>query len=51
MRYNLVVIGGGLSGVAAAGTATAVALKSEKNLHTIDVSALQKKLTDNGAVL
>ena len=35
----------------AAGTAAALALKSNKNAHTVDISALQKKLIENGAVL
>ena len=44
MKYNLVVVGGGLTGVAAA-------FKSEKNAHTVDVKSLQNKLLENGAVL
>ena len=74
MKYNLVVVGGGLTGVAAAvsaaregltvllvekagclgqaaGTAVAVAIKSNKNAHTVDVKELQNKLIENGAVL
>ncbi len=35
----------------AVGTAAAVAFKSEKNAHTVDVKALQNKLVENGAVL
>lgn len=35
----------------AAGTAAALALKSNKNAHTVDVKKLQKTLTENGAVL
>lgn len=46
MKYNLVVVGGGLTGVAAA-----LAFKSNENAHTVDVKALQNKLIENGAVL
>ena len=46
MKYNLVVAGGGLSGVAAA-----IAHKTAANAHTVDIKALQQKLKDNGAVL
>ena len=35
----------------AAGTAAALALKTNKNAHTVDVANLQKKLIENGAVL
>ena len=35
----------------AAGTAAAVAFKSDKNAHTVDVKELQNKLIENGAVL
>ena len=35
----------------AAGTAVAVAIKSDKNAHNVDVKELQKKLIENGAVL
>ncbi len=35
----------------AAGTAVAVAFKSDKNAHTVDVKSLQNKLLENGAVL
>lgn len=35
----------------AAGTAIAIAHNANKNLHTIDIKALQKTLTENGAVL
>ena len=35
----------------AAGTAVAVAHKTSKNAHTVDIKALQQKLTENGAVL
>ena len=46
MKYNLVVAGGGLSGVAAA-----IAHKTAANAHTVDIKTLQQKLKDNGAVL
>ena len=74
MKYNLVVAGGGLSGVAAAvsaareglkvllveksgclgeaaGTAVAIAHKTNTTAHTVDIKAIQQKLKDNGAVL
>ena len=35
----------------AAGTAVAVAIKSDKNAHNVDVKSLQNKLIENGAVL
>ncbi len=35
----------------AAGTAVAVAIKSNKNAHTVDVKEMQNKLIENGAVL
>ncbi len=35
----------------AAGTAVAVAFKSDKNAHTVDVKSLQNKLLENAAVL
>lgn len=35
----------------AAGTAIAIAHNTNKNVHTVDVKALQKTLTENGAVL
>lgn len=35
----------------AAGTAVAVAIKSDKNAHNVDVKSIQKKLIENGAVL
>ena len=35
----------------AAGTAAALAHKTNKNAHTVDIKNLQKKLTENGAVL
>lgn len=35
----------------AAGTAVAIAHKTNTNAHTIDIKALQKKLKENGAVL
>lgn len=35
----------------AAGTAAAIAHKTNTNAHTIDIKALQKKLKENGAVL
>ena len=35
----------------AAGTAVAVAFKSDKNAHTVDVKSLQNKLLEKGAVL
>ena len=35
----------------AAGTAVAVAFKSDKNAHTVDIKSLQNKLIENGAVL
>ncbi len=35
----------------AAGTAVAVAIKSDKNAHTVDIKSLQNKLVENGAVL
>ena len=35
----------------AAGTAIAIAHNTTKNVHTVDIKALQKKLTENGAVL
>ena len=35
----------------AAGTAAAVAFKSDKNAHNVDVKELQNKLVENGAVL
>ena len=35
----------------AAGTAVAVAIKSNKNAHNVDVKSLQNKLIENGAVL
>ncbi len=35
----------------AAGTAAAVAFKSDKNAHNVDVKAIQNKLVENGAVL
>lgn len=35
----------------AAGTAVAVAHKTNKNAHSVDIKALQQKLTENGAVL
>jgi len=35
----------------AAGTAVAVAFKSDKNAHNVDVKSLQNKLIENGAVL
>ncbi len=35
----------------AAGTAVAIAHNTNKNAHTVDVNALQKKLVENGAVL
>lgn len=45
MKYNLVVAGGGLSGVAA------IAHKTNTTAHTVDIIALQQKLKENGAVL
>ena len=35
----------------AAGTAVAVAIKTDKNAHNVDVKSLQNKLIENGAVL
>ncbi len=35
----------------AAGTAAALAYKAHQNVRSVDISALQKKLTENGAVL
>ncbi len=35
----------------AAGTAVAIAHNTNKNVHTVDIKALQKKLIENGAVL
>ena len=35
----------------AAGTAVAIAHKTNKNVHTVDIKALQKTLIENGAVL
>ncbi len=35
----------------AAGTAVAIVHRTNKNVHTVDIKALQKKLTENGAVL
>lgn len=35
----------------AAGTAAGIACKTQKNAHTVDIKAVQKKLTENGAVL
>lgn len=35
----------------AAGTAVAIAHNTDKNVHTVDIKALQKKLIENGAVL
>ena len=35
----------------AAGTAIAIVHNTTKNVHTVDIKALQKKLTENGAVL
>jgi hypothetical protein len=35
----------------ATGTAVAIAHNTNKNVHTVDVKALQKKLVENGAVL
>ena len=35
----------------AAGTAVATAYKTGKNVHTVDVKSVQKKLTENGAAL
>lgn len=35
----------------AAGTAVAMAQNTNRNLHTVDIKALQKTLTENGAVL
>lgn len=35
----------------AAGTAIAIAHNTNKNVHTVDIKALQKTLTENGAVL
>ena len=35
----------------AAGTAVAIAHKTNENVHTVDIKTLQKKLTENGAVL
>ena len=46
MKYNLVVAGGGLSGVAAE-----IAHKTNATTHTVDIKALQQKLKDNGAVI
>ena len=46
MKYDLVVAGGGLSGVAAA-----IAHKTNTTAHTVDIKSLQQKLKDNGAVL
>lgn len=46
MKYNLVIAGGGLSGVAAA-----IAYKTNTTAHTVGIKALQQKLKNNGAVL
>ena len=35
----------------AAGTAVSIAYRTNKDVHTVDIKALQKKLADNGAVL
>ena len=35
----------------AAGTAAAIAHKTNTTAHTVDIKALQQKLKDNGAVL
>lgn len=35
----------------AAGTAIAIAHNTNRNVHTVDIKTLQKKLTENGAVL
>jgi anaerobic glycerol-3-phosphate dehydrogenase len=46
MKYNLVVAGGGLSGVA-----VAIAYKTNTNAHTVNINAVQQRLKENGAVL
>lgn len=35
----------------AAGTAISIAYKTDKNVHTVDIKAVQKRLKENGAVL
>ncbi len=42
-KYNLVVIGGGLSGIAAA-----EAINTNTNAHTVDISAVEAKIIANG---
>ena len=54
--YEIVVVGGGMSGICAslgqaAGTAIAEAKKSGCNVHTVDIQAVRKKLKENGAAI
>ncbi len=48
MKYELIVAGGGMSGVAAAGLAAAQAIKKKTVPSEIDVKELQSDLKDNG---
>lgn len=45
-KYALIVVGGGIAGVAAA-----VARQTGTNAHTVDVQAVRAKLLEKGAAL
>jgi succinate dehydrogenase/fumarate reductase flavoprotein subunit len=49
-KYDLIVVGGGISGVSAS-VAAAVCKKDGVNAHTVDVQKVRKALLEVGAAL